>query len=450
MGTYFGTDGIRGIAGEDLTNELAYKVGRYGAYVLTKHQEKDDTTIVIGKDTRISCDMLEASLMAGILSVGVNVVQVGVIPTPGISYLVKHEGFDAGVMISASHNSFDYNGIKFFNHEGFKLPDAIEEEIESYLEGERELEERVSADKIGRLKVDQKLRDGYIHYITSLVEEDLSQFRVLLDCANGATSDVAVEVFNKLGVQTQVLHHEPDGININEACGSTHLESLREAVIQGDYDLGFAFDGDGDRVLAVDRQGEEVDGDKMLFILASLLKKKGELKQDTITATVMSNLGFLNHARDHGFEVEITGVGDRYVLERMLEKDLSLGGEQSGHIIMLAYNNTGDGILTAVKLLEALMVLDRPLVHYNSEIPRYPQVLLGARVHRDKKKDYQSNERINARIKEIEKSLEGKGRVLIRPSGTESLIRVMLEGEDQAALERYAQELKESFERELS
>lgn len=448
MGKYFGTDGIRGIANIDLTNELAYKVGRFGAYVLTKHRDEGDITIVVGKDTRISCDMLEASLLAGILSVGVNVVQAGVIPTPGISYLVKHEGFDAGVMISASHNSFDYNGIKFFNHEGFKLPDNIEEEIESYLDG-KELEKEIGPEAIGKLTRDESLKEHYASYIKSLVEEDISPFRVVLDCANGATSELAASIFSELGVDTLLLSHEPDGININKDCGSTHLDQLKQTLKDGDYDLGFAFDGDGDRVLAVDRHGEEVDGDKMLIILAKLLQTKGQLKEDTITATVMSNLGFLNYANEVGFKVEITGVGDRYVLERMLDKGLSLGGEQSGHIILLDYNNTGDGILTAVKILEALRVLDKPLSDFVEEIPRYPQVLLNAKVHKDKKKDFELNPTINARIKEIEEELEGKGRVLIRPSGTESLVRVMLEGEDEEKLMSYATELKESYEREL-
>lgn len=449
MGQFFGTDGVRGIANLDLTNKLAYELGRYGAYVLTKHIAGDKARIIIGKDTRLSSDMLESSLIAGILSVGCDVIRVGVVPTPAIAYLVKDQGYDAGVVISASHNSYEYNGIKFFNQQGFKLSDDIEDEIEQYLTGEKTIEEVYTHDKLGHFVNRFELSALYLDNAKRALNHDLRGLRVMLDCANGATAGLAKLAFLDLGAEVTVLSDQPDGININQDCGSTHLGQLQAALAEGDYDFGLAFDGDGDRVLAVDHHGREVDGDKIMAICAGHMHKTDQLTNGTIVATVMSNLGFMNYAKDQGFRVEVSAVGDRYVLEKMLQGGHKLGGEQSGHIIFLDRNSTGDGILTGLILAEALMDSGISLAEWNDRIPRYPQVLVNARVNKDRKNDYQTIAEINQKIDQMEASLQGKGRVLIRPSGTEPLVRVMLEGENQAALQEMAEELAGLFERYL-
>ena len=449
MGKLFGTDGVRGIAGKELTNELAYQLGRSGAYVLTEHSPREKAVIVIGKDTRVSSYMLEASLIAGILSVGCDVVMVGVIPTPGIAHLVREEQFDAGIMISASHNSFEYNGIKFFNSEGYKLTDEIEEEIEAYILGEAKIEKEYIGEAIGRMEWRKDLREKYIQHAAELCYEDLSGLRILLDTANGATYKMAPRIFGQCGAQIDQLFKEPNGININHQCGSTHLEALAEAVVKGGYDFGLAFDGDGDRVLAIDRRGREVDGDKIMAICSQYLRERGEINPAVVVATVMSNLGFMKYMEKHGFEVPQSAVGDRYVLEKMIEGGYHLGGEQSGHIILLDKNTTGDGIQTGILLACALVHSGKSLDQWNDEIPKFPQSLVNVRVARDKVKLFNEVEAANRKKEEIEALLEGQGRILIRPSGTEPLLRVMIEGPDQEKIEQYAHELAELYGKEL-
>lgn len=450
MGQYFGTDGVRGIANLELTNELAYQLGRFGAYVLTRHLEGNKATLVIGKDTRISSDMLEASLIAGMLSVGCDVVKAGVLPTPAIAFLVNTQGFDAGVMISASHNPFEDNGIKFFDKNGFKLSDDIELEIESYICGERKIEESYTADKLGRLKEDDHLQALYLENAIRSVGTRLDGLYILLDAANGATSFLAEQAFVELGAKVDIIHHHPDGININSGCGSTHLKDLQTRVEQGVYDLGLAFDGDGDRVLAVDEDGREIDGDKIMAIIAHHMRDQGTLNNDTVVATVMSNLGFMNFMKATGIHVEMASVGDRYVLENMLNGAHRLGGEQSGHIIMLDHNQTGDGILTGLKLCEAMLASGKSLKQWGDLIPRYPQVMINARISRARKNEYLSVPAINEKIRMVEEALHGEGRVLIRPSGTEPVVRVMLEGKDTDQLSAYAREIADMYEKSLA
>ncbi|WP_459130184.1 phosphoglucosamine mutase [Guggenheimella bovis] len=450
MGRYFGTDGVRGIANKDLTNEMAYMLGRYGAYVLTRHTGQKKARLLIGKDTRISSDMLESSLIAGILSVGCDAVKVGVVPTPAIAYLVRTQDFDAGVMISASHNSYEYNGIKFFSYEGIKLSDELEEEIEDYILGNRVLEETFTHDTLGRVYEDQLLKFSYLENAKNAIPKDFEAIKVLLDCANGSTSELAEKAFRDCGAVVNVLFNEPDGVNINDQCGSTHMDYLKERMSEGRYDIGLAFDGDGDRVLAVDEEGNEVDGDKIMAILGKYMLDANELKNNTIVATVMSNLGFMNYCKEQGIDVVQTKVGDRYVIERMRKDGFNLGGEQSGHIIFTDFNQTGDGILTGLKLVEAVTESGKTLSELQKAIPRYPQVIENAKINKDRKKEFDQVEAINARIRDVEEALHGTGRVLIRPSGTEPVIRVMLEGEDIEALKSYALELKELYERELN
>lgn len=449
MGKYFGTDGVRGIAGKELTNELAYKLGRYGAYVITKHSPRERARLILGKDTRISSYMLEAAMIAGILSVGCDVTLVGVVPTPGIAYLVKEEGFDGGIMVSASHNSYEYNGIKFFNEKGFKLTDEIEEEIEAYLEGELTIEEEFIGEHIGRLEERKDLRASYVQHAEELCKEELDSLRILLDTAHGATNKLAPLAFKAKGAKVDVINNEPNGININDGCGSTYLEALAKKVVAGGYDFGLAFDGDGDRVLAIDHLGREVDGDAIMAICALDLKERGEL-EGGVVATVMSNLGFFNYMKDKKIDVVSSAVGDRYVLEKMLEEGYSLGGEQSGHVILLNKNTTGDGIQTGLLLASALVKSGRSLAQWRDEIPKLPQYLTNALVDRDKQKDFASLERANRRIEEIEEILGSSGRILIRASGTEPLIRVMLEGNDEELIRKFAEELKEIYLEELS
>ncbi len=449
MGKYFGTDGVRGIAGKELTNELAYKLGRYGAYVITKHSPRKRARLILGKDTRISSYMLEAAMVAGILSVGCDLTLVGVIPTPGIAYLVKEEDYDGGIMVSASHNSYEYNGIKFFSDQGFKLSDQIEEEIEAYLEGERTIDEEFIGEHIGRLEVRKELRASYVEHAEELCKEELDGLKILLDTAHGATSKLAPLAFKAKGAKVDVIYNEPNGININDGCGSTYLDNLSGKVVAGGYDLGLAFDGDGDRVLAVDHLGREVDGDAIMAICALSLRDQGQL-EGGLVATVMSNLGFFNYMKEKGIEVVSSAVGDRYVLEKMLEEGHNLGGEQSGHVILLDRNTTGDGIQTGLLLASALVASGKSLAEWRDEIPKFPQYLANAVVDRAKQKDYLNLERANRRIREIEEILGSSGRILIRPSGTEPLIRVMLEGPNLEEIKNFAEELKEIYLEELS
>jgi phosphoglucosamine mutase len=446
MGKLFGTDGVRGIANKELTNDLAYKLGRFGSYELTKELNKKKAKILVGMDTRISGDMLESSLVAGILSAGNDVVKVGVVPTPTIAYLVREMGFDAGVMISASHNPYEYNGIKFFDNKGLKLPDSVEERIEDYILNNKDLEFEVVGDFIGSKTIDTYLKYRYLEHVKGSIDTTFNNLKIVLDAANGSAYELAEIAFRDLGAKVVVINNHPDGVNINMNCGSTHLESLKYEVKQREYDFGIAFDGDADRMLAVDKNGNEIDGDKIIALISLVLKNEGKLRNNKNVVTVMSNIGFDIKMKENEIEVEKTKVGDRYVLEKMINENLSIGGEQSGHIILLDYNTTGDGILTGLKFIESTIKLKIDHEKVSEIITLYPQILLNAKVKREVKDNYLGYERINKRIEEIENSLHGKGRVLIRPSGTEPLVRVMLEGENQEILNNYAKELVTMYE----
>lgn len=448
MGRLFGTDGVRGIANAELMPEVAFKLGKAGAFVLGKEQEVP--VVLIGKDTRISGDMLEDALSAGILSMGGNVIKVGVLPTPAIAYLVKHYNADAGVVISASHNTFEYNGIKFFNGEGFKLDDDIEDEIEDIIIRDIDINSHITGAKLGRcLEVEEDALELYAEFLESTMDIRLDGIKVVLDCANGAAHKVAEKVFRALGAETIVIANTPDGININEGCGSTHPEKLQQEVLRQKADLGLAFDGDADRLIAVDEMGRIVDGDKAIYICAKMLKETGQLKEDLVTATVMSNLGFHKAIGSIGCKVEVTGVGDRYVLESMMKTGCILGGEQSGHIIFLNHTTTGDGILSALQLIKAVKLSDWKLSQLADEVTIYPQVLINAKIKSENKKKYEHDEVICGEIRKVEERMAGEGRVLIRPSGTEPLVRVMIEGQDIDMISGLAKDLAELITKRL-
>lgn len=432
MGKYFGTDGVRGVANLDLTPELAYRLGRCGAYVLTKGKEKPK--IVIGRDTRLSGELLEASLMAGILSIGADVVRLGIVTTPGVAFLTKELGADAGVMISASHNPFPDNGIKFFAADGFKLLDETEAEIEQLLDADTDELPRATGGKVGRVFEQSNAVEKYVEHLKKSIQSDLCGMHIVVDGANGAAYELAPRLLRSLGADVTAIHNNPDGVNINVDCGSTHPENLQKEVIEKGAHLGLAFDGDADRLIAVDEKGELVDGDKMLYICGSFLKERGLLAKDTVVSTVMSNIGFYKATQQAGIHSEQTKVGDRYVMERMREGGYNLGGEQSGHVIFLDHITTGDGMLTAVQLLQVVKESGRTLHQLSSKMTTYPQVLKNVRV---KSKDgWETNPAILDSIRQVEEKLGNDGRVLVRASGTEPLIRVMAEGPDLEQLER--------------
>lgn len=448
MGRLFGTDGVRGIANSELTADLAFKLGQAGAKVLTKNSN-GVPKILVGKDTRVSGDMLEACLVAGFCSMGAKAYSVGVLPTPAIAYLTRKYEMDAGVVISASHNPMEYNGIKFFSSDGYKLSDELENEIEEYILDGKSLGELPTGKNVGcSYRLDTGI-DDYVDFIASTVEGDFSGMKIALDCANGASYKCAEKLFNKLGAKTTVINNSPDGSNINDNCGSTHMEGLGELVKNGDFDIGFAFDGDADRLLAVDENGVLVDGDKTMVICAMELKKHGKLKKNTVVATVMSNLGFFNALRDNEISYEQTKVGDRYVLENMLKNGYCIGGEQSGHIIFLDYNTTGDGLMTAVRLACALRDSGKKISELAEVVTILPQVLVNAKIKNERKNNYMEDKVIADAIAQIENKFDGNGRVLIRPSGTEPLVRVMLEGSDIDVLKKEAAELASLMEERL-
>lgn len=448
MARLFGTDGVRGIANSELSVELAMSLGKYGAHVITKG--KTNAKIIVGKDTRISGDLLEYALISGILSTGCDVIRVGVIPTPAIAKLVKTLGADAGVMISASHNPVAFNGIKFFNERGLKLSDAIEDEIEALIHEGRKLNNPTGLG-VGRVEEYIEGETDYAKYIIDTLEGvTFEGLKVAIDCANGAASVIGPKTINQLDAKVYTIHHEPDGTNINENCGSTHLGDLKQFVKVVGADIGLAFDGDADRLLAIDEKGELVDGDKIMAICGKYLAAKNHLKDNTIVSTVMSNLGFDIALSENGMSSVKTQVGDRYVLEEMLANGYQLGGEQSGHIIFLEHNTTGDGLLTAVQLLRVLKEEGKTLSELASIMTVYPQVLKNAHVANDKKYHFNDYEVVSKRISEIEDMFHGKGRVLIRPSGTEPLVRVMIEGENQEELEKVAAELVTLIEHEMN
>ncbi|MCD8220504.1 MAG: phosphoglucosamine mutase [Ruminococcus sp.] len=440
MGRLFGTDGARGVAITELTCELAMQIGRAAALVLTK-ETKHRARILIGKDTRISSDILEAALCAGICSVGAQAIKLGVVPTPAVAYLVRAHGADAGVMISASHNSVEFNGIKLFAATGYKLPDAVEEEIEALILDHPEQIELQSHTNVGAILEDLHAKDNYVDYLASCVHTDCSGMRVTLDCANGSSSTTAAALFTRLGAEVHMLSAEPDGTNINRACGSTHMEHLMEYVQSHDCDLGLAFDGDADRCLAVDENGALVDGDKIIAICADAMKRNGTLKKDTAVVTVMTNLGFFHFCKANGISSVTTKVGDRYVLEEMLKDGYNLGGEQSGHIIFLDEATTGDGELSGIKLLEILKKSGKPMSELASLMNTFSQVLYNVTIPNEKKGHWQDDAEIAGQIAAYTEQLGEDGRILVRESGTEPLIRVMVEGKDAQQIETAAQEI---------
>ena len=433
MGKLFGTDGARGVAGKDLTPELAMQIGRGAAAVLagkTQHRPR----FIIGKDTRVSGDMLESALAAGLCSVGADVELLGVVPTPAVAYLVRLYGADAGVVISASHNPVEFNGIKLFGGEGYKLPDEVEEEIERHVFNNGADLTLATGTAIGRVSRRDSAVADYVDFLARAIGAQLSGVRVAIDCANGASSVTARLLFERLGAECHFIGDEPDGGNINLGCGSTHLDKLAKYVVDNGLDCGVAFDGDADRCLAVDEKGAEIDGDKIIAILATGMKQAGTLEQDTAVVTVMSNMGFMEYMREHGMKTAITAVGDRYVLEEMRDNGYSIGGEQSGHIILLDHATTGDGQLTAGMLLRTLAEKHCKMSELNGLYTRFPQVMVNVKATPEEKARYKEDEYIAGFIESQQQSLMGLGRVLVRVSGTEPLIRVMVEGRDETAI----------------
>ena len=454
MRKYFGTDGIRRIANTDLTPELVYKVAKAGAYVLSKHTDHAPT-ILIGRDTRLSGTLIESAMTAGFLSYGANVKLLGVIPTPAVAYLTKKLKADASVVISASHNTFEFNGIKFFSNKGMKIPDSLEEEIEEVMESGKLEELTAKNEKIGVSEIREDLIDEYVYFFRKNFDEDIENnnredFKVLIDTANGATYKVAEKVFTNLGIKYKIINNKPDGININKNCGSTHLEMLQEEVVKGEFNLGIAYDGDGDRCLAVDERGNVIDGDKILAVISNYMKKNGTLNKNALVATVMSNLGLNKYAEKNNIKFIQTNVGDRYVLEQMLKDGYNIGGEQSGHVILLDYNPTGDGILTSLMLIKIILEENKTASEVCNIVKIFPQVLVNAKVDSNKKDMYKNDNEIKQKIESIEKEFSGNGRTLIRPSGTEPLIRVMIEGENINDISKRANELAKLIEEKLN
>ena len=440
MGRMFGTDGVRGIANEELTPQLAMQLGQAGAYVLTR-QKNHKPTIMVGCDTRISGDMLANALMAGACSVGANCVYVGVVPTPAVAYLTKKYMVDAGVVISASHNPVEFNGIKFFDGDGFKLPDALEDEIEAQIKSNMKDIKFPIGPGVGRIKTRTEAREEYINHSVRAVNVNLGGMKIVVDCAEGASYYTSIEALTKSGADMVAIHNHPDGTNINANCGSTHMEELQARVVAENAAVGLAFDGDADRLLAVDENGKMVDGDQIMAIIGSYMKNQGKLNGDTIVATVMSNLGFSLMCQKNGITLERTAVGDRYVLERMKEIGGSLGGEQSGHIIFLDENTTGDGLLSALHLLQVMVETGKKLSELAEVMDVLPQALVNAKVANHKKDKYMEFPEIKEAIEALEAKFAGEGRVLIRPSGTEPLVRVMIEGKDQKQIQDEAEKL---------
>ncbi len=445
MGRLFGTDGVRGVANDELTPLLAMQLGQAGAYILSR-ETKHQPTIMVGCDTRMSGDMLANALMAGACSVGANAVFVGVLPTPAIAYLARRYKVDAGVVISASHNQMEFDGIKFFDGQGFKLPDALEDEIEALIRNGLEGVRMPIGQGVGRVRYRTDAREEYIIHDRNAVDVDLTGMRIVVDCAEGASFYTSVECLKQLGATVIPIHVTPDGTNINANCGSTHMEELQARVVFEKACVGLAFDGDADRLLAVDECGHVVDGDQYMAIVGHYMKEHGKLKNDTIVATVMSNLGFFQMGEREGIHIEQTRVGDRYVLERMKEIGANLGGEQSGHIIFLDENTTGDGLLSALHLLQVMVDTGKPLSELATVMEVMPQALRNARVPNHKKDAYMDYPEVRTAIEELEKKFAGEGRVLIRPSGTEPLVRVMIEGRDQAEITAAAEKLSRIIE----
>lgn len=446
MGKYFGTDGVRGVANSELTPELAFKLGRVGGYTLTKNA-KDRAKVIIGRDTRISGHMLEGALVAGLLSIGVEVMRLGVISTPGVAYLTRVMNADAGAMISASHNPVADNGIKFFGPDGFKLTDVQEAEIEALLDAEQDTLPRPVGSDLGSVSDYFEGGQKYISYLKQTVDEDFMGIHVALDCANGATSSLATHLFADLEADISSIGSSPNGLNINEGCGSTHPEKLAAFVVERGADIGLAFDGDGDRLIAVDENGKTVDGDQIMFIIGKYLNSTGRLKKNTIVSTVMSNMGFYKALEENGMTSVKTAVGDRYVVEEMRKNGYNVGGEQSGHIVFLDFNTTGDGLLTAIQLVNIMKATDKRLSELAAEMAIFPQRLVNVRV--TDKHAVTQNEKVAAVIAEVEANMASNGRVLVRPSGTEPLVRVMVEAATEVECEKYVNSIADVVRSEM-
>ncbi len=440
MGRMFGTDGVRGVAGAELTIELATQLGQAGAFVLTREKEHQPT-LIVGCDTRISGGMLASALMAGICSVGANAIYVGVLPTPAVAYLTRRHKVDAGVVISASHNPMEFNGIKFFNGDGYKLSDELEDQIEALIKNHMKDVTLPIGSGVGRIDYRFDIRDEYVEFIKKCVPVNLHGLKIVADCAEGAAYYTSVKALRELGADLIAIHTNPDGTNINANCGSTHMDELKARVVYEKADIGLAFDGDADRLLAVDETGSLVDGDQLMAICGNYMKQKGTLKKDTIVVTVMSNLGFTIMGQENGIHVEKTKVGDRYVLENMRENGYNIGGEQSGHIIFLDDNTTGDGLLSALHVLQVMVDTRKKLSELAAVMEIYPQALVNAKVPNHKKEHYMEYAEIEEAISKLEKKFNGEGRVLIRPSGTEPLVRVMIEGKNQQEIDKEARDL---------
>lgn len=447
MGKLFGTDGVRGIANKDLAPDLAYKLGRIGGYFLTKGKKRPK--MVVGMDTRISGDMLEGALSSGLNSAGVDVLYLGTLPTPAVACMIKILDADGGVMITASHNPVEYNGIKFFDEKGLKLTDEIENSIEEYILNNLDIDVLPVAGEIGRkIRIENPVR-RYMDFLKDTIDVDLKGLKVAVDCGNGAVYKAAPELLQELGAQVYVIHNDPNGININVNCGSTRPEEIQKLVLETGADAGLSFDGDADRLIAADENGNIVDGDHILAICGSHMKEKGHLESNTVVGTVMTNMGLDVCLKEKDINIIKTKVGDRYVLEEMIKGNHSIGGEQSGHIIFLDYNTTGDGLLTAIQLLSVMKEKNTKLSKLASIMKEMPQVLINAHVSDEKKKSYLEDEVIKNKIEEIEEYFHGNGRVLIRPSGTEPLVRVMIEGENQEEINSYAADLAKLIEERL-
>lgn len=446
MGKYFGTDGVRGVANSELTPELAFKLGRFGGYVLTK-SAKDKPKVLIGRDTRISGEMLEGALAAGLLSVGAEVMRLGVISTPGVSYLTRVMSAEAGVMISASHNPVEDNGIKFFGSDGFKLSDEQEAEIEALLDMEDDTLPRPTGSDLGAITSYFEGGQKYIQYLKQTVDEEFDGIHVALDCAHGATSTLATHVFADLDADITSMGASPNGLNINDQVGSTHPHKLAELVVEKHADIGLAFDGDGDRLIAVDEKGQIVDGDQIMYICAKHLRNEGRLNKDTVVSTVMSNMGFYKALEANGMKSVKTAVGDRYVVEEMRKNGYNLGGEQSGHIIFLDYNTTGDGLLSGLQLVNIMKITGKKLSELAAEMTIFPQKLVNIRV--TDKHAVTDNAQVASEIEGVEKEMNGNGRVLVRPSGTEPLVRVMVEAASKEDCENYVERIAEVVRAEM-
>lgn len=444
MARLFGTDGVRGIAGEQLTAQLAMNIGIGTASVLTK--DRNDVKIIIGNDGRKSADMLVSAIISGLTSVGVDVIDVGLVPTPAISYLVKYYKLDAGIMVTASHNSYEYNGIKIFDGNGYKLADELEDEIEEYTVNN----EKIESTKIGKIIKYDNVIEKYVEHLMTASKSNMSKLHIAVDTANGATSNVIEELLSKLGIKYDLINNNPDGKNINKDCGALHTDKLSKYVVENKLDGGVAFDGDGDRAIFVDEKGNEIDGDYVLAMLSLELRKDNELNNNTIVGTIMSNLGLIKFCEDNDINFIATKVGDRYVLEEINTNNLSLGGEQSGHIIIRKYACTGDGILTMINVFNILASSNKKLSEIASVMKKYPQVIENVKVNVDKKNEFYTNDEIKKNIEIINEKLKNRGRIVVRPSGTEPLIRIMIEGEDTKEIDNLAKGLALVIERILN